>query len=191
MSSTITHLLRDYADGDRAALDRLMPLLYADLKRLAQRQLRGERHRITLDTDALVHEAYFKLVDADKARPVDRSHFLGLCGRAMRQVMVDRARRRGAARRGGNARPVTLDEALIGGATQIDEVLAIDRALEQLGRHDPRLVRVVECRFFAGLTDDETAVALGVTARTVQRDWRRARAWLLLALTDSPAERPS
>lgn len=191
-AGTVTLLLRRFGDGDRDALDQLMPMLYTDLKRLAQRQLRREHHRSTLDTGGLVHEAYFKLIDSEKAQPRDRAHFLALCGRAMRQVVIDQARRRNAAKRGGVERPVTLDENFAANQLRIDEALAIDAALERLARHDPRLVQVVECRFFAGLTEDETATALGLTSRTVQRDWRRARAWLLLDLggTAEPGREP-
>ncbi len=174
----VTQLLIAYRDGDREAFDRLVPMVYEDLRRIARRQLRRGAPGQTLNTTGLVHEAYFKLVDPAKVDWQGRGHFLAVSARAMRQVIIGYARKRSAGKRGGGERPVTLDEAQIAVDDQADRLLALDRALERLGGHDPRLARVVECRFFAGLSEEETAQALGVSLRTAQRDWMRARAWL-------------
>lgn len=175
----VTQLLIAYRDGDREAFDRLVPMVYDDLRRIARRQLRrGGRPGHTLDTTGLVHEAYLKLVDPAKVDWQDRGHFLAVSARAMRQVIIGYARKRSAEKRGGGERPVTLDEAQIAIDDQAERLLALDRALERLGERDERLARVVECRFFAGLSEEETAQALGVSLRTAQRDWMRARAWL-------------
>lgn len=173
----VTQLLIAYRDGDRDAFDRLMPIIYDDLRRIARRQLRRGAPQ-TLNTTGLVHEAYLKLVDPSRVDWQDRGHFLAVSARAMRQVIIGYARKRSAVKRGGGERPVTLDEAQIAVDEQADRLLALDRALERLGGKDPRLARVVECRFFAGLSEEETAQALGVSLRTAQRDWMRARAWL-------------
>lgn len=174
----VTQLLIAYRDGDREAFDRLVPMVYDDLRRIARRQLRRGGAGHTLDTTGLVHEAYLKLVDPAKVDWQDRGHFLAVSARAMRQVIIGYARKRSAEKRGGGERPVTLDEAQIAIDEQADRLLALDRALERLGERDERLARVVECRFFAGLSEEETAQALGVSLRTAQRDWMRARAWL-------------
>ncbi len=182
-ASEVTRLLAAARAGDRDAYDRLLPLVYDDLRRIARAQLRG-RPGHTLGATGIVHEAYLKLVDGSGATPADRAHFFALAARAMRQVLVSYARERAAAKRGGPARPVTLEEDRVGAgasgasAASAAWLLDVDRALERLARRDERLARVVECRFFAGLTEDETAEALGSSVRTVQRDWMRARAWL-------------
>ena len=173
----VTQLLIAYRDGDRGAFDRLMPIIYDDLRRIARRQLRRGAPQ-TLNTTGLVHEAYLKLVDPSRVDWQDRGHFLAVSARAMRQVIIGYARKRSAVKRGGGERPVTLDEAQVAVDDQADRLLALDRALERLGGRDERLARVVECRFFAGLSEEETAQALGVSLRTAQRDWMRARAWL-------------
>ncbi len=174
----VTALLVAYRDGDRDAFDQLMPLVYDDLRRIARRQLGRSFPGQTLDTTSLVHESYLKMVDQKKVNLQDRSHFLAVAARAMRQVIISYARRRGAAKRGAGVIPKTLDEGRIAVADQAEWLLALDQTLTRLGERDERLVRVVECRFFAGLREDETAAALGVSLRTVQRDWMRARAWL-------------
>lgn len=182
-SKDITRLLLECGEGDRAAFDRLMPLVYAELHRVARRQLRLLRPGDTLGTTGLVHEAYIKLVDQERADWRDRNHFLSIAARAMRQILVDYAKRRSREKRGGGAAPVTLDEARVA-ATQPDEawLLDVDAALEQLEELHPRLPRVVECLYFAGYTQEETARALGVSALTVWRDWQCARAWLRVKL---------
>jgi RNA polymerase sigma factor (TIGR02999 family) len=177
-SGDVTRLLGAVAAGDRAALDDLLPLLYAELRGLARRQLRRERREHTLHPTALVHEAYLRLLDHPPESASSRSHFLALAARVMRQVLVDHARRRGAAKRGGDwvRTGLTGDEPV--GAPQMDEVLALDSALDELDERSPRLREVVECRFFAGMGEEEIAEALGVSTRTVERDWVKARAWL-------------
>lgn len=174
----VTELLLAYKDGDRAAFDRLVPLVYNDLRRIARRQLgRGNPDRV-LDTTALVHESYLKLVDGSRVDWQDRGHFLSVAARAMRQVVVTYARRRGAAKRGGGSVQTTLDEGIVAIDGQAEWLMALDTALSRLGEKNPRLAQVVECRFFAGLSEEETASAMGVSLRTAQRDWMKARAWL-------------
>ncbi|AHG88776.1 RNA polymerase sigma factor [Gemmatirosa kalamazoonensis] len=166
-------------------VEQLTPVLYDELRRVAHRQLRRERAGHTLGTTALVHEAYLKLADQTRASFADRAHFLATAAVAMRRVLVDHARGRAREKRGGARLPVTLDEEIAlgtGAVGSCDALLELDDALARLGDVEPRLARVVECRFFGGLTDAETAVALGVTERTVRRDWVKARGWLYQAL---------
>lgn len=177
-SPQITQLLIAHGEGQPGAFDELMPMVYEDLRRIARRQLRRNQPSHTLDTTGLVHEAYLKLVDQNKAGWRDRGHFFAISSRAMRQILVDFARRRLAAKRGGGQRPASLDENQIAIVEQADWLVALDDALARLAEIDERLPRIVECRFFAGLTEQETAQALDVSLRTVQRDWMRARAWL-------------
>ncbi|MCP3979630.1 MAG: sigma-70 family RNA polymerase sigma factor [bacterium] len=174
----VTRLLGAFRDGNREAFDRLVPLIYEDLRRIARSRLRGARPGDTLDTTSLVNEAWLRLVDQTGAEWKDRDHFLCVCARAMRQVVVSNARRRSAAKRGGSDAKATLDENRISGPSEPEPVLELDRALERLAERDEALARVVECRHFAGMTGDETARALGLSARTVERHWVRARAWL-------------
>lgn len=174
----ITGLLLDWQAGDADAVDRLLPLVYEELRRVAHRQLRSERGDHTLSTTALVHEAYVRLVDQTRVRWADRSHFFAIASRAMRRVLVDYARQHRAAKRGGERRPVTLDEAAIAVEGRTETLIALDEALIRLAALNERLCRVVECRFFGGLTEEETAVALQVTSRTVRRDWVKAKGWL-------------
>jgi RNA polymerase sigma factor (TIGR02999 family) len=183
----VTRLLHAYGDGDREAFDRLVPLVYEDLRRIARAHLRGRKPGQTLDTAGLVHEAYLRLVDQTRADFNDRQHFLAVCARAMRQIVISNARRKTAAKRGGGDRPEQLNEELVGGGGRDEWLLALDEALERLAARDERLGRVVECRFFAGYTEEETAEALGTSLRTVQRDWMRARAWLRDELGEEPA----
>lgn len=178
----VTRLLRVAHDGDPDALERVYDLVYGELRRIAAARLRLEREGHTLQPTALVNEAFLKLVGSPASEVRDRKHFLGIAARAMRQVLVDHARRRGAVKRGDGVRAATLTSQLFdaGEASGIDadELLALDAALDRLDLVDPRLRRVVELRFFAGLNDTEVGEVLGVTRRTVQRDWARARAWL-------------
>lgn len=161
-----------------------MPVVYDDLRRIARRRLQAERRGHTLDTTAVVHEAYLRLAENPESTWRDRAHFFAVCARVIRHVLVDHARRRGAAKRGGDAVRVTLREGIVGRSPRIIDVLALEQALQALERHDERLGRVVECRFFAGLTVAETAEALDSSRRTVERDWARAKAYLYRALTD-------
>ena len=170
----VTALLAAARGGDDGALERLLPVVYADLRAVAEREMRREAAGHTLQPTALVHEAYLRLAGA-AGNAADRTHFLAIAARAMRQVLVDHARRRDAAKRGGGAPPVTLTDAVGAGPLDLDELLALDRALDTL---DPRQRQVVECRFFAGMEESEIATALGLSERTVRRDWAKARAWL-------------
>jgi RNA polymerase sigma factor (TIGR02999 family) len=181
-STTPTDLLTELRSGRRESLDRLLPLVYQELRAMAHRQLAARGRGGTLQTTALVHEAYLKLVDQSRAEWRDRAHFLAVASIAMRHVLVDRAKARLALKRGGEFRRITLDDQEIGVDDEPDALVQLDEALERLGEVDARLVRVVECRFFGGLTEDEIAEALGLTVRTVQRDWAKARMMLRRAL---------
>jgi len=174
----ITDLLVRWSRGDKGAADALFPIVYEELRRVARGQRRRLRAGDTLNTTAVVHEAYLKLVDAPHVSVRDRQHFLALAARAMRQILVDHARRRRASKRGGEAYHTGLDRGEIGVESRTLDVLAFDEALNKLGALEPRLVQLVELRFFAGLSVDETAEALELAPRTVDRDWRRARAFL-------------
>jgi len=174
----ITELLLAHGGGDAAALDRLVPLVYDDLRRIARGQLRRRRPGDTLNTTGLVHEAYVRLVDQTRTSWRDRGHFFAVSAIAMRQIVVDHARRRMRAKRGGDRVTVPLDDVQEPAAREAARILEIDEALEKLAKVDRRLAQVVECRYFAGLTEEETAAALGVSVRTAQREWFKARAWL-------------
>jgi len=175
----VTELLLAWGRGDRSALDELVPVVHQELRRLARLQLRGERNNHTLQTTALVNEAFIRLVDLRRIQWQDRAHFLSLSARLMRRILVDHARSRNYQKRGGGAMNVTLDEALVGSAERGADLLALDDALQSLARQDPRKSQVVELRFFGGLSVDETAEALKVSPETVLRDWRLAKVWLL------------
>jgi RNA polymerase sigma factor (TIGR02999 family) len=179
---SITDYLIQLRGGDSAAMDRLFPLVYEELRHIAHRMLRDERPAHTLGTTGLVHETYLKLVDRTRVEWQDRGHFFAAAARAMRRILVDSARRYRALRRGGGLQRVSLDEEVLVVAQKSEILLALDEALEQLAALNPRLSQVVECRYFAGLTEEETAEALGVTPRTVERDWVKARGWLSLEL---------
>jgi RNA polymerase sigma factor (TIGR02999 family) len=175
----VTGLLSSWANGDRAALDRLMPLVYDELRRLAHRELRREGADATLVTTALVHEAYLRLVDQKRARVESRAHFLNVAAQMMRRVVIDAARRRHTAKRGSGAPKFSLDEVP---EPSIDpgnpDLLDLDDALVKLEGFDPKLCHLVELRYFAGLTLEETAGVLGVSTTAAWRDWNTARAWL-------------
>jgi len=183
----LTELLRRHYRGDREAFDRLVSLVYDHLRRIASGQLARGWPSNGLNTTALVHEAYVDLVNETGVEWQSRHHFFGVCARAMRRILVDHARHSCARKRNQGRRPVTLDCADIGVDTHIELVLAVDEALASLENLDERLARVVECRYFSGMTEDETAGALGTSVRTVQRDWLRARAWLLKELRSPPS----
>ena len=168
-------VLTELRSGRHGALDQLIPLVYNELRVIAHRQLALRAKGSTLSTTALVHETYLKLVDQSRADWRDRAHFLAVASIAMRHVLVDRAKARAALKRGGERRRITLDDAHIAVDDQPDALLQLDGAMNRLAELQPRLARVVECRFFGGLTEDEIAEALGVTVRTVQRDWAKAR----------------
>lgn len=181
--ANITGLLAAWRAGETNALDLLFPRVYDELRRIAHRQLLRERPEHTLDTASLVHEAYIKLVDQTHVQWVDRSHFFAVATQAMRRILVDYARRHRAEKRGAGPMQVTLSDAMLVAANPADTLLAIDDALNELAAIDQRLARVVECRFFGGLTEAETAEVLGVTERTVRRDWIKAKGWLHRALS--------
>ena len=174
----ITTQLLAWRAGEPSARENLFPLVYDELRRIAHRQLAGERAGHTLDTTALVHEAYLKLVDQTRADWTDRTHFYAVAANAMRRILVDYARRYRTDKRGGAPLRVSLTDGMLVAEQRADTLLAVDDALTELARIDERLSRVVECRFFAGLTEQETAEVLGVTARTVRRDWTKAKGWL-------------
>ena len=177
-STTITDYLLAARGGDREVMDRLFVSVYDELRRIAHHALSHERTDHTLGTTGLVHEAYFRLVDQTRVEWRDRGHFFGVASRAMRQVLVDYARRRGAVKRGGKVKVLALEEGMVPAEERAEALLAVDEALTRLSEHDAGLAQVVECRFFGGLTEDETAEATGSSVRTVQRQWRRAKAWL-------------
>ena len=182
----VTELLRAWSDGDDGALERLVPLMEAELRRLARGYMGRERQEHTLQATALVNEAFLRLTDAQRIRWHDRAHFLGISARLMRRVLVDHARRRGYQKRGGGAQRVTLHEGLAASPDPAFDVLALDRALEVLEKDDPRKSRIVELRFFGGLSVEETAQLLRVSPDTVKRDWRLAKLWLLRELEGEP-----
>jgi RNA polymerase sigma-70 factor, ECF subfamily len=181
-SSEVTVLLRAWSDGDEAALEQLLPLVEAELRRLARIYMARERRGHTLQTTALVNEAFVRLVDAKGLRWQDRSHFLGISARLMRRVLVDHARARGYQKRGGGAHRVTFTDALAVATEPSLPLIDLDRALEGLASVDARKAKVVELRFFGGLSVEETADVLHVSNDTVKRDWRLAKLWLLRKL---------
>lgn len=174
----ITVLLRRLQEGDKEAEERLIEKVYGELRKLAASYLRRERPGHSLQPTALVNEAYLKLTKLDRLDWQDRSHFFGVAAHLMRQILVDHARTRRAEKRGGGVGVVPLDEALILDKGRPTEIIALDEALDRLHEKDPRAAKVVECRFFGGLSVEETAKVLGVAARTVKRDWSLGRAWL-------------
>lgn len=175
-------MLAAWNDGNAEALNCLIEVVYPELRRIAHRQLARRRAGESVESAALANEAYLKLVRAGGIRCENRTHFLALCSQIMRRILVDHARKRGFAKRGGGALRVVLDEALVAAQTHGVEVLALDEALHALARIDRRKSRVVELRYFGGLTIEETALVLGVSADSVKRDWRMSRAWLLAEL---------
>jgi RNA polymerase sigma factor (TIGR02999 family) len=174
----VTRLLAATAKGDRAAYDELLPLVYDELCGIAHRHLRGERPGHTLATTDLVHEAYFALVGIERVSWVDRAHFLAVAARAMRRVLIDHAKARSAKKRGGGHQRADLDVDALPASMPDELVLALDDALQRLEQRDERYGRVVECRFYAGMSIEETASALEVSPATVKRHWSMARAWL-------------
>ncbi len=184
----ITELLLRLRAGGADARDELYAAVYDELRRVAHAQLRRERPGHTLGTTGLVHETYLRLVDQTRVEWRDRSHFFGAAALAMRRILVDYARRNLAARRGAGAEHVALMPEDAVAAERGDDLLALHEALDRLAAFDPRLAQVVECRYFGGLTDDETAGVLGVNRRTVQRDWAKARGWLYQELKDRVRE---
>lgn len=182
-SDEVTQLLNAWGGGDESARDELMPLVYAELHRLAHRHIRKERPGHTLQTSALVNEAFVRLVDQKNVHWQSRAHFFAIAAQMMRRILVDYARNRRYAKRGGEAQQVTLDEDLIVSDQRSAEVVALDEALTDLALFDDRKSKIVELRFFGGLSIEETAEVLAVSPGTVMRDWTLAKAWLRKAMT--------
>jgi RNA polymerase sigma factor (TIGR02999 family) len=174
----VTVLLQAWSKGDKSALDQLTPMIYTELERLARRYMAREQSGHTLETGALLNEAFLRLVHWKTARWENRSHFYGLAAQIMRRVLVDHARSRSFQKRGGKARPVALDEAVVVSPERSPDLVELDEALERLATFDPRKSQVVELRFFGGLSNEETAEVLGLSPFTVIRDWNLAKAWL-------------
>jgi RNA polymerase sigma factor (TIGR02999 family) len=187
-SGQVTHLLRAWSDGDQQALEQLLPLVDAELRRLARAYMYRERRDHTLQPTALINEAFIRLASAQNIRWQDRAHFFGICARLMRRVLVDYARARGFQKRGAQAEKVPLYEVSIPAPELPVDIVALDLALDALAMTDERKSRVVELRFFAGLNTEETAEVLGVSPDTVKRDWRMAKLWLLRQLEAGPGE---
>lgn len=183
----ITQLLLAWRNGDQAALDALMPLVYEELRRVAKRYMNRQRPGHTLQTTALVNEAYLRLIDAQQVRWQDRAHFFAVSANVMRRILVDFARSRSSLKRGGGVRRVTLDEALPVPSEGAD-LVALDDALSRLATLSPRQSQIVELRYFAGLSEEETAEVLNISARTVRRDWSLARAWLYRELREGGSD---
>jgi RNA polymerase sigma factor (TIGR02999 family) len=179
----MTELLAGARYGDDRAMDRLLPLVYDQLRLLAQDMMERERSDHTLQATALVHEAYLKLVDQTRVQWRDRAHFFAVAAQAIRRILVDHARGHGRAKRGGGRAKLTLIEGRLAADEQTVDIVALDEALATLAADHPQHARIVEMRFFAGLTTEETAAVLGVSTRTVERKWRYARAWLYRALS--------
>ena len=185
--ATVTELLHAWSDGDTAALDQLVPVVYDELRRQASRYLRREQGGHTLQTTALVNEAYLRLVDQKNIRWQNRAQFFGIAAQLMRRILVDHARAKHRAKRGGRDIRVTLDEAVAIAANQEIDLIALDAALDRLAQIDEQQSKVVEMRFFSGLNVEETAEVLGISPATVKRDWNVAKAWLYREMT---GERP-
>jgi RNA polymerase sigma factor (TIGR02999 family) len=180
----VSQLLKDWSDGDQAALDKVMPVVYQELRRLAHHYMRKERVGHTLQTTALVNEAYLRLADYKKMRWQSRTHFFAVAAQVMRRILVENARSRNYAKRGGGAQKVEFDETAVVSAGRSAEVIAVDEALTELESWDARKGRIVELRFFGGLSIDETAEVMKVSPTTVQREWRSAKAWLYKAISE-------
>ena len=180
----VSQLLQDWSNGDQAALDKVMPVVYQELHRLAHHYMRRERAGHTLQTTALVNEAYLRLADYKKMRWQSRTHFFAVAAQVMRRILVEKARSKKFAKRGGGAQQISLDETAIVSAGRSAEVIAVDEALTDLESWDPRKGRIVELRFFGGLSIEETAEVLKVSPTTVQREWRSAKAWLHRAISE-------
>jgi RNA polymerase sigma factor (TIGR02999 family) len=182
-SAEITVLLKAWAGGDQAALERLVPMVYGELRRMAHRYMRRESPGHTLRTTALVNEAYLRLVDVDNVCWQDRTHFFAVSAQVMRRILVDGARARGREKRGGECRPVNLNDSIDAIAERGEELIALDDALNSLAQIDTRKARVIEMRFFGGLSVEETAAVLSISPQSVLRDWKLARAWLTRELS--------
>jgi RNA polymerase sigma factor (TIGR02999 family) len=183
----ITHLLAEWSNGNQTALDKLYPLVYDELHRMANRYMNRERKDHTLQTTALINEAYVRLVDQKHVHWGNRAHFFAICAQIMRRILIDHARRHAYAKRGGGARKVSLDESAIIAPDPATDLLLLDEALKRLAEMDPRRGQVVELRYFGGLNNEEIAGVLKISENTVTRDWNMARAWLYQELSGSVA----
>jgi RNA polymerase sigma factor (TIGR02999 family) len=186
-SAIATDLLLRANAGESAAVERILPLVYEELRRLAHRQLSKEPDGRTLSTTELVHEAYLKLIDQTRVQWTGRAHFLGIAATAMRRILVDRARSRRSLKRGGALAPLSLDAMELGTEDRAELLVALDEALNRLRELDARQARVIECRFFGGMSEEETAEAIGIGLRTTKRDWAKARSWLYNELYGQPS----
>lgn len=183
VSHSVTHLLEKWNNGDQAALDQLLPLIYEELRKMAKRYMRQQNPGHTLQTTALIHEAYLRMIKQPEKHFENRAHFFGVAAQAMRHILVDYARARQTAKRGGAVRVISLDEAALVTEERAAEVVAFDDALKELEKLSKRQSRVVELRYFGGLTVEETATVLSVSPETVMRDWSMAKTWLRRTLT--------
>ncbi len=183
-SDNVTQLLQNWSDGDEEALDRLIPIVYEELRRQAARYLRRERHDHTLQTTALIHEAYLRLIDQQHVRWQNRAHFYGIAAQLMRRILVDHARKGQARKRGGSAVKLPLDEAVVRSKGRDLNLVALDEALARLAAIDERKGRIVELKYFSGLSTEEVAEVLGVSPATVRHDWSLAKAWLRRELSE-------
>jgi RNA polymerase sigma factor (TIGR02999 family) len=183
----ITQLLEDWSNGNQAALDKLYPLVYDELRRMARRYMNRERKDHTLQTTALINEAYLRLVEQRHVHWQNRAHFFAISAQIMRRILIDHARRYNYAKRGAGAQKISLDETAVAARDRATELLSLDEALHRLAEIDPRRSRVVELRFFGGLDNDEIAAVLKISPNTVTRDWNLARAWLYQELSGSVA----
>ena len=177
-TNEVTQLLLAWSDGDQAALDKLTPLVYEELRRMAHRYMNRERPGHTMQTTALVNEAYIRLVNRKNVHWENRAHFFAIAAQLMRTILVDHARSHAYQKRGGGARNITLDEAMVVSQQRAADVVALDEALKELAKIDPQQSRIVELRFFGGLTIEETAEVLGLSPATIKREWSTAKAWL-------------
>lgn len=178
LPNEVTQLLINWSNGDKAALDDLVPMVQAELRRIARRYMRREDPGHTLQTSALINEAYIRLIDQQDVQWQNRAHFFAVAAQVMRHILVDHARRHAYAKRGGGARKVSLDEATVSTEQRAAELIALDDALNKLAALDPRKSKIIELRFFGGLNIEETAEAMKISSPTVQREWRSAKAWL-------------
>jgi RNA polymerase sigma-70 factor, ECF subfamily len=181
-----TDLLLQAHAGEPGAVEQVFPLIYEELRRLAHRQLMREGAGQTLSTTGLVHEAYLKLIDQTRVQWSGRAHFMAIAATAMRRILIDRARSRGSMKRGGGLRPIPIESVELAAEERADLLLALDEALTRLHALDPRQAQVVECRFFGGMTEEETAAALGIGLRTAKRDWAKAKSWLFHEIYPGP-----
>lgn len=185
MTGNITQLLLQWRRGDQSALDELMPLVYEELRRLARQCMRGEHAGHTLQTTALVNEAYLRLVNSSRVQWQDRAHFFAIASQLMRRVLVDEARKRHNLKRGGEYTRVTIDQVELSSQPRDVDLLALDQALDGLAEFAPRKSKVVELRFFGGLSIEETALVMGISTDIVKREWRTAKLWLFQELSES------